>query len=221
MKITAQVLNDADFKKTLKRFAEKTQTGIEEGIKTIGESTGRALASKVRPYGLSARIGKEFERNIGEQVDHVRYGANMGVYSGGSIQTAHENQRRQGRVRIRKVGGRWNEVISKDDAERYKRQKQANAGMVKAGWVAAVNQATGRNLKRIPRWISRHIGRGRGTGRMYKRGGKTEMSLSNNVPYARQAQKDREVTSALAQGRSNALKYMLLTIDKATRGISR
>ena len=218
MKITAQVLNDASMKREIERFEKMVGRGVGDGVKQIAESTGRALASKIRPYGMSAKKGKEFEENIKEQIRYVRYGVNVGAFSGSSIEAAHEAQRRKGRVRIRKVGGKgWEDKISEGEWQSYARRKASNAGMVKAGWIEATQKATKDVMKRIPLWIKRHVGRGVGSGRMYKVGAKTYLDLQNKVPYASDAQSDWEVESSLENGRKNALKFMMLQINKSTR----
>lgn len=218
MKITAQVLNDASMKREIERFEKMVGRGVGDGVKQIAESTGRALASKIRPYGLSGKKGKDLEDNIKEQIRHVRYGVNVGAFAGSSIEAAHEAQRRKGRVRIRKVSGKgWEDKISEGEMQAYARRKARNAGMVKAGWIEATQKATKDVMKRIPMWIKRHVGRGMGDGRMYKVGAKTFLDIHNKVPYASDAQSDWEVESGLANGRKNALKFMMLQINKSTR----
>lgn len=220
MKITAQMLNEASFKKEIAKFEKMVGRGVGDGLIQIAESTGRALASKIRPYGMSAKKGKEFEDNIKEDVRHVRYGVNVGAYPGSSIEDAMRQQRRRGRVKIRKVrGSGWEDKISLAEAEAHARQEARKAGMAKAGWIEGTNQATGRQLKRIPAWIKRHLGKGLGSGRMVKVGGNTYLDIHNKVKYADSAQSTGEVMSALAQGRKNALKYIMLQIRKATNGI--
>ena len=217
MKISAQMLNEASFKREIAKFEKMTGRGVDAGVKQIAESTGRSLASKIRPYGMSAKKGKQFEENIHEQIRHVRYGVNVGAYPGSNISSAHNQQRRNGRVRIRKVYGKgWKDTISEGDMQAYARKQAAKAGMVKAGWIDATNKATGSNLKKIPRWISRHLGKGLGAGRMYKRGANTFLDIENKARHASRAQSDREVRSALYQGRRNALKFMMLQIRKST-----
>ena len=217
MKISAQMLNEASFKKEIAKFEKMTGRGVDAGVKQIAESTGRSLASKIRPYGMSAKKGEEFEESIFQQIRHVAYGVNVGAYPGSNIKDAHEAQRRRGRVRIKEISGdKWLFKISPQEMIKYARRKQANAGMVKAGWIDATNKATGSNLKRIPRWISRHLGKGLGAGRMYKRGSNTFLDIENKARHASRAQSDREVRSALYQGRKNALKFMMLQIRKST-----
>lgn len=218
MKITAQVLNDASMKREIQRFEKLVGRGVGDGVKQIAESTGRALASKIRPYGMSAKKGQEFEDNIFEQIRHVAYGVNVGAYSGDSMKAAHEAQRKRGRVRIREISGdKWLAKIRQGEMHAYAKRKQANAGMVKAGWIEATQKATKDVMKRIPLWIRRHVGRGVGSGRMYKVGAKTYLDLQNKVPYASDAQSDWEVESSLENGRKNALKFMMLQINKSTR----
>jgi len=221
MKITAQMLNEASFKKEIAKFEKMAGRGVDAGVKQIAESTGRALASKIRPYGMAAKRGKEFEENIREAIKHVRSGVNVGASPGSNIADATRMQRRKGRVRIRKVrGSGWKEVITTGEMEAYARKQAARAGMAKAGWVDATNTATEGKLKRIPRWISRHLGKGLGTGRMYKRGSNTFLDIENKATHASKAQSQREVASALRQGRKNALKFMILQIRKSTKKAS-
>ena len=217
MKITAKVLNEADMKRTIKRFGRLTQKGIEAGVKELAKSTGKALAHKVQPFGLSAKKGAKYIDNIGEEVDHVRYGVNVGAYPANNIEAAHNHMRRYGNIKIRHVSGKgWKNIISKGESERYKRRKQANAGMAKAGWIEAGNQASGKNMARIPSWIRRHLGGGLGRGRIIRAGARTTAELSNSVSYIGYTQKNKDVRSALAMGRRNGLKHMMEQIDKHT-----
>jgi len=219
MKITAQMVNEASFKRTLKQWGKLTGKGVEEGIKQITEATGRALASKVQPFGLSAAKGDAYQESIMDQVYHVRYGVNVGKFQGNSIRQAHEAARKRGRIYVYHiVSDTWEPKISKAEAESYGRRKAANAGMAKAAWIDATQQATGRTMKtRIPQWIKRHVGSNHGRGYMRKSGISAEAHLQNNLNYISYTQKGRDFTSALRQGRTNALKMMMRQIDHATR----
>jgi len=216
-------INASEFDRTLKRFVKRTGTGIEDGVKMIAETSARALATKIRPYGLAAKIGRQFQESIAEEIRHVRYGVNVGAYQGSSIEAAHESLRRRGNVRMRRVGGNyWQPKISEGDAQAYTRRKQRNAGMAKAGWFSAAVDATGRKMKRKPaRWVARHMGSKTGRGYLRRRGAKTQVELHNTVPYLDEAQDPREIQLGLEAGRRGALKHMRKTIDKATQSATR
>lgn len=216
MKITGSI-NESEFKKTLRQYSKAVGVGLEDAVEKAAESSAKALASKMRPYGLSAKKGQDFQDNIAEQIRHVRYGVNVGAYRGSSIEAAHENQRKQGRVRIRKVrGSGWDNTISEGEMHSYTRKKQAQAGIAKAGWFAAFVQAARRRLSRKPaKWISRHIQNKYGNGRKTNKGLSVEYQMENTVPYIHEAQKPQEVASALRQGRKNFLRHMQQQIDKA------
>jgi len=214
-----------EFKRLLKEYAKKTGDSIEEGIIEMAKSTARRLAHTVPPYGTSSETGRKFEESIGSQIDYAWYGASRGAFPSSSMEAAHAAARNnRGVVRMRKFR-RFrdiNENISVGQKEAYKRKKIKNAGIAKAGWVAAGESTIGRlsrtrsgrvkMLSGIAKWIRRHVKSNLGSSVITRNGMSTTVDLTNKVTYISQLHKQSEQDRAIEQGRRNGiarLKHIL------------
>jgi hypothetical protein len=218
MKLDIKIIGESEMRARLRQYENALGKTVEEGIGEIARSSARELAMKVQPYGLSKKVGDKFIKNITEQIRHVAQGVNLGVYHGANIQSAHNNARRNGRVRIRRLRGdnsaKPTNEISISESDAYIEQQTAKAGRAKAAWIAAGNSIGKEKLSGIPKWISRHNSGSYGTSSTSGRRMKAEITLENRVPYIRKLQKDREIASALRTGRKKALKRLILMIEK-------
>jgi hypothetical protein len=221
-----------EFKRLLKEYANKTGDSIEEGIIEMAKSTARRLAHTVPPYGTSPEIGKKFEESIGNQIDYAWYGASRGAFPSSSMEAAHAAARNsRGVVRMRKFRRfkEMNESISVGQKEAYKRNKVKNAGIAKAGWVAAGESTIGKlsrtkkgNIKKlsgIGKWIRRHVKTKLGESKIKRDGMSTTVALTNKVSYIARLHKQSEQDRAIEQGRRNGIARMKHILKGTTRSI--
>jgi hypothetical protein len=221
-----------EFKRLLREYERKTGDAIEEGIIDMAKSTSRRLAHTVPPYGLSAPIGKKFEESISAQIDRAWYGANVGAYSGGSMEAVHaEARNKNGSVPKRKFRSfqKFDMRISVSEKEQYKRKKLRNAGIAKAGWVAAGESTIGKlsltksgkvkQLSGIAKWIRRHVKSKLGASKITRKGMSTTVDLTNRVDYIQRLHKQSEQDRAIEQGRRNGIARLRHILKGTTRTI--
>ena len=218
---------EAQTKQLLRQFAKLTGKGVETGIKEMALSTSRQLAIKMQPYGISDK-GKaaKFLKNIEKQVVQVWFGINLGAYPESTdLKSSHYALRRNGRIHGRmfrkEQGNYWRDLIPEDERDRYAKEQQAKAGRAKAAWIAAGNSLNVGKASRIGRWIQRHVGSGRGTSKVMRRGLFTKIELANNTPYLDGVQNHRNVAAALLKGRENGVKRMRKIIDKQIKKLAK
>ena len=196
---------------------------VEESIEVMAMSSGRQLAHTVQPYGLGSAKGAKFIKRIGNQVDQVWFGTNLGAYpSTGDIKAAHYGQRmngdKKGNVEYRKFrkerGQKWLDLISVGEKEAYKRKQQAKAGQAKGAWVAAANSVGKAKLSGVAAWIARHDKSSYGLSQKSGEGLKYKVSMENSTKYiSYRIQPKKEVNSALRSGLKNGQKHLQHVID--------
>jgi hypothetical protein len=202
----------ADFKRKLDAYSKKTGKSVDQGIVDLSSSVARRLAHTVPPYGITDKAGVDFIASIEAQIDRAWYGANVGAYPSGSMAEAHAAARNsRGVVPKRKFRtfGKFEAKISVAEKEQYKRKKVANAGIAKAGWIAA-GEAT-KAIKKITgvgKWIRRHVKSKSGTAKINRRGISTNVDLVNNVTYISNIQNGSKVASAIKQGYKMSIKRL-------------
>ena len=210
-----------EFKRLLREYEKKTGISIEEGVIEMAKSTSRRLAHTVPPYGLTSAVGKKFEESIGNQIDYAWYGASKGAFPSSSMGAAHAAARnKNGQVKMRKFR-RFkgvNDNITVGEKEAYKRKKVKNAGIAKAGWVAAGESTISKQsftktgklkiLSGIAKWIRRHVKGALGSSKTKRSGMSTEVSLTNNVTYISRLHKQADQDKAIEQGRRSGIARM-------------
>lgn len=220
----------AEFKRALAQYEKKTGISIEDAIIEMAKSTGRRLAHTVPPYGLSPQVGRKFMESIGNQVDYAWFGSTRGVFPSNSMEAAHKAARNsRGQVVMRKLKetSERNNNISVADKEIYKRKIMRNAGIAKAGWVAAAEKsisgqsmtASGsiKKLSGIAKWIRRHVKDRLGEARITRRGISSSVDLTNNVSYISGLHKKSEIAKAIKQGYNNAIRRVNHIINGTKR----
>jgi hypothetical protein len=204
--------------KTLLDFSKMVNRSVEEGIKDIARSSVRRLIHTVRPYGTKENIGTLFKKNIAAEIEYVFFGTNHGwLPKASSMKGAHEAQRRNGNVKMRRIrsGGRYEELISIGEREAYIHRKQANAGIAKGAWLEAGNDIGGPKVSKMGKWISRHATKGNGKAIPSGDGLNFNIELQNNVPYIDDIQTEYDLEKAAADGMKNGLNRMIKIIKKA------
>ena len=211
------------FKSVMEEFMHRAGKSTEESIDVMAMSAGRQLAHTVQPYGLGTAKGNKFIRSIGNQVDQVWFGVNLGAYpASGDMRAAHRAQRMQGdkkgavgyRKFTKQRGKRWLDLISQGEKEAYKRKMQARAGQAKGAWVAAANSVGKSRLSGIAAWIARHDKSSHGTSQKAGEGLKYKVSMENTIYYLKyRVQPTKAVKSSLRLGLKNGTKHLQHIID--------
>jgi hypothetical protein len=181
----------------LKDFAKKSGVAVGETVAIIGTSVAKELARKVQPFGLTNATGKKYELSIVKQVNKA---ARWATFKGtqGTIDQVHEQYRnRRGAVTVRppRQFQPARKVFDRQEVNTYAEKKAMNAGIAKAGWVAAgesidsplLRNARGKlgKIKGVGKWIRRHVKNNKGSSRFVrKRGLNSTVYLTNKVDYA-------------------------------------
>jgi len=212
---------------TLVKLSKLTGKGVDEGIREIGKSCAKRLASTVQPYGLSPAKGKSFEKSIRLQVQRAWVGVNLGAFPATTdMRQAHYSARNSRGVvperQFRKEkNNKWKHLISQRSKDEYARTVSKKAGRAKAAWIEAGNKLGVGIISKIPNWISRHLGSGYGDCRITGRELKTAIALENKTPYLRSIQKDSAVATALAQGYHLGFKRLEYLVNAEMKKLSK
>lgn len=201
--------------KVMESFASRMGHSAEEAIGIIAFSAGRRLVNTVQPFGL--KKGEQQMENIGRQIDQTRYFVNAGVVAGTGIESAHNSQRKMGRVRLRsqKGTGRYEDKITESEAERYATKQKAKAGRAKAAWVTAVDAIGKSSMRGMPAWIGRHVGSSYGAAVKSGKGMKHTIRLQNKTPYmTSRLQKPQALQAAAIAGLKNGLNRVQTIVRK-------
>jgi hypothetical protein len=181
----------------LKVFADKSKVAVAETVAIIGTSVAKELARKVQPYGLTKKSGDSFELSIQKQVNKAaRYATFKGTE--GSIEQVHTQYRNQrGAVTVKppRQFQPARPTFKRDELDPYIDKKKANAGIAKAGWIAAgenidspllrTSRGLVRKIKGVASWIRRHVNGSKGSSRFVRKSGlNSTIYLTNKVDYA-------------------------------------
>jgi hypothetical protein len=213
----------------LKMFAKKSGVAVAETVAIIGQSVAKELARKVQPWGLGKKQGDKFELNILKQVSKA---ARYATYKGtpGEVSDVHERYRnKNGAVTVRapdKIQPKRTPFLRPEVLTEAKK-KQANAGIAKAGWIAAgesinsplLKTAKGisKRIKGIASWIRRHVNSNKGSSAFIRKGGlNSTIYLTNKVDYAysKSGSNAQAVQGAIADGYKRTITIIKARLKK-------
>jgi hypothetical protein len=180
----------------LKVFADKSKVAVAETVAIIGTSVAKELARKVQPWGLTKKVGDSFELSIEKQVNKAaRYATFKGTE--GDISSVHEKYRMRGTVVVKppRQFQPARPTFKRDELDPYIEKKKRNAGIAKAGWIAAgesidspllrTSRGLVRKIKGVASWIRRHVKNNKGSSRFVRKSGlNSTIYLTNKVDYA-------------------------------------
>ena len=213
----------------LKTFAKKSGVAVAETVAILGQSVAKELARKVQPWGLGKKQGDKFELNILKQVSKAaRYATFKGAP--GDVSDVHARYRnKNGAVTVRapeKIQPKRTPFVRPEVLTEAKK-KQANAGMAKAGWIAAgesINSPLLKTAKGIPKrikgiasWIRRHVSSNKGLSAFVRKGGlNSTIYLTNKVDYAysKAGTNRRAVQGAIADGYKRSITIIKARLKK-------
>jgi len=216
----------AKFQRTLAEFTEATGKTAEEGMKRIAKSACRRLATTVQPYGLKGGKLAKFEKSVANQVDRAWFGTNLGALPAtNKMKDAHYGARRNGVVPKqlfqKEKGKPWLGLIPVSDRDTYKKLAVEKVGRAKAAWVKIANELGSPKMSGLNSTILRHLVGARGDHNVSGTGIKTNVQISNNVPYIKQIQFTEDVAKAATEGMKNGLKWMTITTQKTIEKANR
>lgn len=213
----------------LRNFASRSGIAVAETVAIIGQSVAKELASKVQPWGLSKKQGDKFELNILKQVSKA---ARYATYKGapGEVSDVHARYRnKNGAVTVRapdKIQPKRKPFVRPEVLTEAKK-KQANAGIAKAGWIAAgesidsplLKTAKGisKRIKGVAQWIRRHVNSNKGSSAFIRKGGlNSTIYLTNKVDYAysKAGTNGQAVQRAIADGYKRTITIIKARLKK-------
>ena len=213
----------------LKTYAKKSGVAVAETVAILGQSVAKELARKVQPWGLGKKQGDKIELNILKQVSKAaRYATFKGAP--GDVSDVHARYRnRNGAVTVRapeKIQPKRKPFVRPEVLTEAKK-KQANAGMAKAGWIAAgesidsplLKTAKGipKRIKGIASWIRRHVSSNKGSSSFVRKGGlNSTIYLTNKVDYAysKAGTNGRAVQGAISDGYKRSITIIKARLKK-------
>ena len=213
----------------LKEFARKSGIAVAETVAIIGSSVAKELARKVQPYGLMQKMGTAFELSILKQVNKAaRYATFKGTQ--GDIKQVHERYRnRRGAVVLRppRQFQPKRKPFTRGEVDPYIEKKKSNAGIAKAGWIAAGENIDSpllktirgkvRRIKGVAGWIRRHVSSNKGSSRFVRKGGlNSTIYLTNKVDYAysKNNANKNAVPGAIADGYKRSITMIKARLKK-------
>jgi len=213
----------------LRNFASRSGIAVAETVAIIGQSVAKELARKVQPWGLGKKQGDKFELNILKQVSKA---ARYATYKGapGDVSDVHERYRnKNGAVTVRapeKIQPKRT-PFARPEVLTEAKKKQANAGIAKAGWIAAgesidsplLKTAKGisKRIKGIAPWIRRHVNSNKGSSAFIRKGGlNSTIYLTNKVDYAygKDGTNGQSVQGAIADGYKRTITIIEARLKK-------
>jgi len=152
----------------MRAFAKRAGVAVGEVVAIVGQSCAKELSRKIQPWGLNQSAGKKFELSIAKQVHNAaRYAEQTGAQ--GDIKSVHQALRNHRGAVVKRPSKQFQpkrKPFNRQELKSYVEKKMKNAGMAKAGWVAAgesiksplLKTAKGivRKIKGIAPWIRRH-----------------------------------------------------------------
>jgi hypothetical protein len=199
----------------MKQFAKRAGVAVGETVAIIGSSVAKELARKVQPFGLSEEVGEKFMKSIMAQVHRsVRWAIFKGTE--GTVSQVHgmyRNSRGAVIVRPPRQFQPKRKTLDWIDVDEHLALKQQNAGIAKAGWIAAGENIDSpllrtaknkvRQIKGVAKWIRRHVKASKGSSRFVRKGGlNSTVYLTNKVDYAYSKRNSNrgQVDSSIADG---------------------
>lgn len=206
----------ARFLANLKAYEKRAGKSREETTIGLAKASAKQLASKIQPYGVSARIGKKFEESIKTQVWRAIKNAQIKGDTSG-VRTAHSNRRNsRGRVsRQLDTAGKY--AMAPYDAgevANHAAKKSAQAGLLKSAWISAGNKLKGNRISGVAKWITRHTV-SHGASKISNNLNGVSVYLTNRLDYIRKAQKNSEIQSALKTAYNGYSYFMKREIEKS------
>jgi hypothetical protein len=214
-----------DFEKRMANYGKIVQKTHSETMVELGKSVARQLAHRTQPYGLSDAVGEKYAASIRTQVGRALNNANL-TEGSGTVATEH-GARRDGRGRVPKSladkGQFKREPIEIIDRNEYAKRKAANAGMLKAAWIAAGEALGGPKMSRVKKWIGKHVSKMEGKAKVFVGGifKHHEIWLTNSVAYAGRALRKGDMQKAVNEAFRRQLRTMIIQIKKAEEKIAR
>lgn len=210
----------AKFLANLKAYEKRAGKSREEATIGLAKASAKQLASKIPPYGVSARIGKKFEESIKTQVWRAIKNAQIKGDAGG-VRTAHANRRNsRGQVpRQLNTAGQYSMApYDAGDVANHAERKANQAGLLKSAWISAGNKLQGSRISGIAKWITRHA-ETHGTSRLSSNLNGVVVYLTNRLDYIIKAQKRSEIESALKVAYNGYGRFMKRKIEQSHTGI--
>ena len=205
----------AKFLANLKAYEKRAGKSREEATIGLAKASAKQLASKIPPYGVSARIGKKFEESIKTQVWRAIKNAQIQGDAGG-VRTAHANRRNsRGQVpRQLNTAGKYSMApYDAGNVAGHAQKKSNQAGLLKSAWISAGNKLKGNRISGVAKWITRHPGT-HGSGKVASTLNGVVVYLTNKLQYVTKAQKQSEIQSALKTAYNGYSYFMKREIEK-------
>lgn len=212
---------------SIKRFQHRMQDFVEEAGKTtkeamelLAKACAKELAITVPPFGLSAKIGAQFEKSIAKQINRAISAGNVSGKSGDAAQIHESYRNAKGQVPkgLKDRGQYKREPIAVREKQDLILRKQKSAGIAKGAWIAAGEKLNGKKITGVGRWVRRHAQQN-GSASVIARGVGADVVLTNQVQFISNLHKSEYVEKALKRGYQRNFKHMTIVVKKIRKEI--
>lgn len=208
------------FKSRIDDFVEEAGKTNREAMELLAKACAKELAITVPPFGVSAKVGDQFQKSIAKQVDRAIRSGNVDGDSGSAAQIHAAKRDRRGQVPkgLRTRGQYQREPISVRDKETLVDRKQAAAGIVKGAWIAAGEKLNGKKITGVGRWVRRHA-KANGDAEVSVKNASAEVEITNRCSYVANVQSTENVQLALKRGYLRNYRHMTIVLKKIRKEI--
>lgn len=212
---------------SVRGFRTRVQDYIQEAGKTyadameqLAKACAKELAITVPPFGLSAKVGQQYQKSIAKQVNRAVSAGNVAGTPGDAEQLHKRYRNKRGQVprNLKDRGQYQREPVSVRDKETYIDKAQERAGKAKGGWIAAAEKLNGKKITGVGRWVRRHAQKN-GEAAIKIKGAGSEVILTNRVSYIDKLQRQDYVNTALKRGYMRNWRYMTILVKKLRKEI--
>jgi hypothetical protein len=215
-KQSAKAVNDM-----LKQAEKVLGATSSEFVAIVAQKTAQRLAHQIQPLGF--KNVEKFQGGIKSQVYKALHNAIREGDPRNPDQAHSARRNRRGRVPGDiHTRGQYKRAPYTDAEFRMQAERKARmAGYAKGSWVEAADNAGLGDLPDVPQVIRRHAQSGNGWARKNYLSLRPQVEIASRVPYMRRIISNAKITTALAQGRRNAIKYLERETRKRLRQVER
>ena len=203
------------FRNRMSDFVEEAGRTESEAIQLLAKACAKELAITVPPFGVSAKVGEQYQKSIAKQVDRAIKAGNV-KGTAGTAANVHEAFRMpNGQVKKGlKTTGRYKRVpISVREKETLINKRQNAAGIAKGAWIAAAERLNGKKIQGVGKWVRRHASKNGSSDIRVERAGTTVL-LTNSVSYINKLHRQDYVDRALKRGFMRSFRHMTIVVKK-------
>jgi hypothetical protein len=203
------------FRHRMSDFIEEAGRTESEAIQLLAKACAKELAITVPPFGLSAKVGNQYQKSIAKQVNRAIKAGNVKGTPGSAADVHQSFRMANGQVPkgLKTTGKYGRDPVSVRDKETLIDKRQHAAGIAKGAWIAAAERLNGKKISGVGAWVRRHAGKNGSSDIRVERSGTTVM-LTNSVSYINKLHRQTYIDRALKRGYMRNFRHMTIIVKK-------